>query len=160
ELPIAFNGRDTLETHAWVFSGEYAVCWNGIVYRVQNVGTPADLDQDVRAIVDARPWSGRLPAPLRGQHDPAKTAFCADLELGGTMAPTAIALLLRLGRTDLAAQLWRAPESADTFGHVGQREEEEGLWLATAAEPWFATAYLRLVGAFDRGDDQQAADVA
>jgi len=69
--------------------------------------------------------------------------------------------LLRLDRVDLAEKLWNAPEVPDVFGKaVGSHENEEGLWLATAATAWFATAYGRLVGAFGAGDDQEAADVA
>ena len=44
-------------THAWVFPGEFAVCWNGLVYRVKSVGAVADLEADVQAIVSTKPWS-------------------------------------------------------------------------------------------------------
>jgi hypothetical protein len=96
---------------------------------------------------------------MRKERPPARAAFWYDLELGQTLAPTSIALLLRLGRADLAAQLWQAPESTDVFGQVWQRESDEGLWLATAARAWFGTAFWRLAGAFERGDDQEVVDV-
>jgi len=159
EVALTFHddGKGALLTHAWVFSGKDAVCWNGLVYHVQRIGKPADLEQDVRTIAGAEPWSGRLF--MRKAQPPARAAFWYDLELGQTMAPTSIALLLRLGRPDLAAQLWQAPESTDTSGRVRQRESDEGLWLATAARAWFGAAFLRLADAFERGDDQEVVDV-
>jgi hypothetical protein len=55
--------REQAPLYAGLHTGEFAVCWNGLVYRVQSLGAPADLDQDV----SANPWSGRLPAPLKSE---------------------------------------------------------------------------------------------
>jgi hypothetical protein len=45
ELNIpAAESSDRLQTHDWVFSEQYAVCWNGLVYRVLTVGPSVDLD--------------------------------------------------------------------------------------------------------------------
>jgi len=160
EIVNRHNGNDTVQTHAWVFPGEYAVAWNGLVYRIRAVGAPADIEQDVGAILADRPWSGRMPFPFRREPEPAKAVFWSSMQANQTIMPASIALLLRLGRTDLAEQLWQAPEAPDLFGNARQREAEEGLWLATAASAWFGTAYMRLVNAFDAEDDQEAADVA
>jgi hypothetical protein len=159
ELPIQRDKKTTVATHAWVFSGGYAVSWNGLVYRIVKAGGRADLDQDVRVIVDVGPWSGRMH--LRRQQPPPKAGFWFDLELGEMLAPASICLLLRLGRPDLAELIWKAPEgNNNVWGLAQQRENEEGLWLSTAARAWFGTAYWRLIGAFEGGDDQQAYDVA
>lgn len=159
ELPIQRNDKTTLQTHAWVFPAGFAVSWNGLVYRVVKAGGRADLDQDVRVIVDAGPWSGRMS--LRRQQPPPKAGFWSDLELGQMLAPASICLLLRLGRPDLAELIWQAPEgNNNVWGLTQQRENEEGLWLSTAARAWFGTAYWRLIGAFEGGDDQGAYDVA
>jgi len=53
-------GAGALRTHAGVFPGDYAVCWNGLVYHVQRIGGPADLEHDVRTSAGAEPWSDRM----------------------------------------------------------------------------------------------------
>jgi hypothetical protein len=160
EILIRHNGKDTVKTHAWVFPGEYAVCWNGLVYRVRTAGAPADIKQDVSTILASRPWSGRMPFPFRRGPEAAEAAFWSDMQVNQTIMPMSISLLLRLGRTDLAAQLWNAPEVPDIFDNARQHEAEEGLWLATAASAWFGTAYMRLVNAFASENHLEAADVA
>lgn len=161
DLPVPVGDKKTLETHAWVFPGGYAVCWDGLVYRVKTVGPPADLDRDVHTIVSAHPWSARMLIRRMEDHDPERAAFWYSLSYQ-TLAPTSIALLLRLGRSDLAAELWKAPEggAVDCFGCPQQHEADEASWLVTMARAWFGTAYSRLVGAFSRDDYQDAVDVA
>ncbi len=144
------NEKNTMQTHAWVFPGDFAVSWDGLVYRVKASGARANLDQDIRAIVAANPWGGRMPIVFRRDPEPATAVFWSDLRRNQTLVPASIALLARLGRTDLAAQLWQS----------GPHEDEEGLWLAAAATAWFATAYSRLVGMFGTANDDEAADIA
>ncbi len=152
-------GKNTMPTHAWVFRGGYAVCWNGLVYRVRNVGARADLNRDVQTILATpswrRRWQGFWPVA-----NPRAAAFWSDLQDKVSIAPTTIALLLRLGKTGLAERLWQAPELPDSFGQIPSRTLEEYLWLANATTAWFATAFGRLAGAFEIGDDTTAADLA
>jgi hypothetical protein len=156
------DGQNTVHTRAWLFPGDFAVCWNGLVYRVETAGSVADLAADVQTILTAKPWSGRMPAIFRARDDSDHTAaaFWSGMQAAQTIVPASVALLLRLGRADLAKKLWAAPEVPTIAGNqVGPHETEEGLWLATAATAWFATAYWRLVFAFGAGDDLEAADV-
>src|SRR5690242_2858795 len=37
EIEIAAYGA-SVKTHGWVFEGTYAVCWNGLIYRVRSLG--------------------------------------------------------------------------------------------------------------------------
>lgn len=161
ELPVFIGDEKTLKTHAWVFPDGYAVAWNGLVYRVQTVGPPADLGSDVRTMVSAHRWGSRMLMRPMDDHDPQEAAFWYGLS-GHTLAPTSISLLLRLRRSDLAAELWKAPEggAAGCFGCAQRHETDEASWLVTAAQVWFGTAYSRLVGAFSRGDYQGAVEVA
>lgn len=142
-------------TRGWVLPGGIAVCWNGLVYRVKSAGELANLEADVKRIAVADPWRDRSFPRLRTDDRPSRAERVAEFwtrfRSYGSMAPTSIALLLRLGRVDLAERLW----SAD-----GKREDpDEGLWLADAAMSWFGTAYWRLVSAFDAGDDRDAAEL-
>ena len=148
EIELAGSGFDKsrLQTHGWVFSGKYAVCWNGLVYRVRRVGALADLDRDVGTILDVKPGSGGLT--FRREPPRADTAFWFNMELGQPRVPASIALLLRIGRPDLASQLWRPSEG------------NEPEWLFVASRAWLGTAFLRLADARTTGDDQDAADIA
>jgi hypothetical protein len=159
EVEIFAPNRDkgTLETHAWVFPGGYAVCWNGLVYHVKAAGLPADLDRDVRAILASQPWSGVLPFPV--QRPPHTVPFWSGLQRGATIAPASIALLARVGRVDLAGQLWQVPQPS-LMGDPQPHAAEEDIWLSTAASAWFQTAFMRLYDAFTAADDQEAADIA
>ncbi len=152
------NSDDHVQTHGWVFHDQYAVCWNGSVYRVFTVGPMVDLDRDVRMVAGAQPWSGLIR--VWTERPPARVSFWFQMEGPGTLAPVSIALLLRLGRPHLARLLWQAPESNDVFGAPGRRDEDSLQLLGTALEAWFGTAYWRLIEARSREDDQEAVDIA
>jgi hypothetical protein len=90
EVGSIWGGGGILTTHAWVFptrAGAHAVAWNGLVYAVDRTGAPADLEADVAAALE---WSDidTLTEPVTALHR-SKTAI-------------KLALLLRLGRADLA----------------------------------------------------------
>jgi hypothetical protein len=168
EVEVAALGpaKRTFSTHAWVFPGQFAVFWDGLVYRVDHVGSSADLDIDVSAISKTRPW--RRTSFIDGpKPDPAP--FFSDLYRGQLMAPAAISLLLRVGRGDLAAKVWSEPEESgfqasasagSPFFHAAARETDEDHWLATSAMAWFESAYRRLVGAFSSGRYDETSDLA
>ena len=148
---------DRLKTHAWVFGTQYAVGWNGLVYRPLTVGAKADLDGDVRAVAAAEPWSGRWP--FRREPAPERAAFWFDISTPGPLPPIAIALLLRLGRADLALLLWQAPEPNEFPGPAWHHEADAPQLLATAVRSWLGAAYWRLISARDRDDEQEAIDI-
>ncbi len=133
EIDISNEDR-IVRTHGWVFPGHFAVCWNGLVYELRGVDKPANLDLDVRAI--ATP-DGR--APYIRQPNP-QIAFLANVPSRDVRGPIQIALLLRLGRPDLAHQIWSGSEWSS--GHGDIRSESE--WLKTVAWAWLGTAFLRL----------------
>jgi hypothetical protein len=153
-----FDQRIT-QTHAWVFPGDFAVCWNGMVYRVKTAGDAADLEADVQAILATKPWGGRMLASIRSGDDSDPAAFWANMQTQ-PIVPASIALLLRLGRADLADKLWVARDQPTlTWDQAHLHEREEGLWLTTAGTAWFAAAYWRFVFAFGAADDFDSADV-
>jgi hypothetical protein len=159
-IPLAYfpEAHDRLQTHAWVFSNQYAVCWNGLVYQALTVGPRADLDRDVRTIAATQPWSGRFP--FRKERIATRVAFWFNMEGPGALAPLSIALLVRLGRSDLARQLWQAPESRAPFDIVSQHEPDAPQLFESAVHSWLGGAYWRLISARERDDDQEAIDIA
>lgn len=152
--------HDRLKTHAWVFANQYAVGWNGLVYRALTVGRRANLGRDVRMIAEAEPWSGRMPLPK--PPPPEQAAFWFNMQGPGTLAPLSMALLVRLGRSDLAQQIWRAPEPQLPIGIgiVLQHEQDGPQLFSTAVRSWLGGAYWRLTSARDRDDDHEAVDIA
>ncbi|HEY3738315.1 MAG TPA: hypothetical protein VGL53_00650 [Bryobacteraceae bacterium] len=158
QLQIPDGDHKVVLTHAWIFPNGIAVAWDGLVYRIQASGPAADLDRDVATILSAHPWSFRALMRPADDPDPEKAAFWYA---GGGQAPTAVALLLRLGRSDLAAEFWKTPEGAavSCFGCPQEHEDDEASWRVTAARVWFGTAYSRLVAAFLRRDYPDAIDV-
>ena len=146
-----------LKTHAWVFPGGYAVGWNGLVYPVLNAGPLADLASDVGIVAGAEPWSGRIA--LRREPTPERAGFWFRMEGPGTLAPLSIALLLRLGRPELALELWQAPESKDFWNQVHPREKGEPEWMNTAVTSWLGTAFWRFAFDWERGEDREAVEV-
>jgi hypothetical protein len=146
-----------IKTHGWVFDQKYAVCWDGLVYPVRSVGAAANIEQDVRTIQGANPGSSGLL--LRSSSPAPEAAFWFDMGRFLNLVPASIALLLRLDRPDLAAQLWRAPESSDPLATVHSREPNEAEWHSTSLRAWLGMAFRRLTDARGRDDDQDAVDV-
>lgn len=159
EIQLEGFSKGAGQTHGWVFAERYAVCWNGLVYRVQSVGAKADLERDVRLIAGTNPWTLPIWAGSDSRH--ADAAFWLTMELGAVrIVPASIALLLRLGEAGLAAQLWEAPEASQPFGVSGKRAGSEREWLNTLAGAWLGTAFGRLIDERSRGDDAAAVDTA
>ncbi len=121
-----------VQTHGWVLPGEsaqrFAVCWNGLVYPLVNVGAPADLAADIQNI---RLHSGAVPEAAALSQSPS-------LALGAC-------LLLRLGNAAGAEKVWAATKleaGADPF--------------VTLASNWAWALFDRSVCAHMRGDDRLA----
>jgi hypothetical protein len=155
-------------THGWVLPAEgantqrYAVCWNGLVYPVLEVGEPADLVADMKALVagvadvraaaerENRPFSVRYGDPYHAI-DEFQTVHQSSLD------PTKVVLLLRLGRAELAQELWAA---ALGWGPGAAEGSSPGLATRdpylTFAFDWTWQLLDRAASAHARGDDSLA----
>ena len=145
EVPIfvsAPDGTHPLTSHGWVFDDGFAVCWNGLIYRVRKVGPPAQLEADVHAIASVNPMES---LPFRRRPFPKNAEFWLNTPAAEGLGPISIALLLRLGRADLAQQLWSSPHPID---------------VPEAIRTWLGTAFLRVVDDREQGDDEDAAQTA
>lgn len=142
------GGGERVATTGWVLprspasSRDFAVLWNGLVYPVA-VEAAAVLEADVDAVLgrvaDARAKEPEDLFRYRG------SAFEADgVALAAT--PLAAALLLRLGRSDLAERVYHAWKSDD--------DERDDLEVLASDLLW--ARYERGVTAHMRGDDALA----
>lgn len=156
---IQLSGSDwgaegAAQTHGWVFAEGYAVCWNGLVYQVRSIGASADLVRDVDAIVNASPSTTEVYF-TRWPPQP-DIAFWVSIESAGGKWPVAIALLLRLGRHDLARHLWRSP---DSFSKSGVIPDREPMWTRRVAAVWLGAAFHRLINERTGGNDKEAVEI-
>jgi hypothetical protein len=154
-------------THGWVLprtpdrKEDFAVCWNGLVYPVAKVGDKADLDADIRALVDSvkssraenanskrSEFSGGFRRGIPGFPDGQAVAVQQP-------SPIKIYLLLRVGRADLAESffaattVWKPDATARDQTHYG-------ISYLSLASDWTWYLFDRAVDAHMRGDDRVA----
>jgi hypothetical protein len=105
----------SVKTHAWLLPADgkkqrFAVCWNGLVYPVFEVGAATDLKADVLATIkadeDRRAEQTKRTPNFQFtrfiDHATPQFRFLSHAELQPLMA----CLLLRMGETALAEKIW------------------------------------------------------
>jgi len=140
-----------MDVHGWVFSGNnghrYVVAWNGMIYWVEKEGVLADLEADIKALVEQddlalahekseheknaaawekaekRPYPFSLRSWSRGrgvyQGFSHERLWCHQS-----------LMLLRLGKTELAVKLWkRWFDAADNDAEVRATDDLVREWL-------------------------------
>jgi hypothetical protein len=156
---------DVTRTRGWVLPPadgarpRFAVAWNGLVYPTVSIGEPADLEAEVRALVQqARP--GRPGEPGRRSN-----GFRRDDEASAvspeSLHPVKVCLLLRLGRADLAEVVWaagagRPRDVGDRTGRARREPIDEGISYVTLANDLAWYLLDRAVRAHVRSDDALA----
>jgi hypothetical protein len=144
-------------THGWVLPessgtpGSFAVAWNGLVYPLQGIGGAADLEGDIRALLEAdrtlrkkaEAEGMRFSRGLEAWNEKTSTSFSEIL-------PIKACLLLRVGRTDLARDLWEAWIE----GHPNEDYARDPY--LRLAHDWAWALYDRLHCAHQRGEDRLA----
>lgn len=142
------GGGDAVKTHGWVLPGDqYAVAWNGLVYRVRSTGAAADVRADMKELFaadDAAIRKEREENPGWTPHRfPATSeAFFTSI---ASVTPAKVALLLRLGEDALAQKMWSA---------LGDSTHGDPYHLLV--QDWLWSQYDRGVTAYMRGDDDLA----
>lgn len=155
------------KTHAWVLpqqrdvSQRFVIAWNGLVYPAHSIGDKANLKEDVLAAVKADEAARAKSAskfPLAGYR--FRSAWPEALTVShSSLLPLKTCLLLRLGETLLAEQVWATwisgmkPEVNDDALHL----HDPYIMLAV---DWLWARFERAVCAHMRRDDRLAADEA
>ena len=165
------NVGGILSTHGWVLpeapgdKTRFAVTWSGLVYPTVSVGAPADLEADVKALEDAarallkareeRPEHGEAGA--FGGFGSNHEAFPVSLT---GLHPIKVALLLRIGRVELAERVWAAatgrPRPEAGKARAGVDLTHYGLSYVTMATDLAWYHFDRAICAHMRGDDALA----
>jgi hypothetical protein len=149
EIEVEAGIELTIKTHGWILPGtgqsRFAVGWNGLVYPVVTIGSPADLQKDVADLVakDRKQWSSYTGTnrDVRGNWTaPEWVSVSCD-----NLLPIKAAILLRLGRAELAESVWNRWFALSTDG-------EKDPYLLLARE-WTESFYNRALFAHLRGDD-------
>ncbi len=139
---------EILTTHGWVLPDQkHAVCWSGWVYPVSRVGDEANLPLDVWAMMKQSPNNWRSWAPPR-----AYETYVLDKE---RFFPIRVALLLVLGKADLAEDHWGIwkvlLEKQDRI------HRENPLWFF--AQDWLNNGNRAAVRTFKRRQDRLATSI-
>ncbi|HEY3801951.1 MAG TPA: hypothetical protein VGL61_05060 [Kofleriaceae bacterium] len=138
------GGASPFKTHGWVLPGtEFAVAWNGLVYRTRSIGAPADVAKDVRAILAADAAARRQSEkdnPGFGYHrfPAAGEAYAVATE---TVTAMKAIVLLRLGQSALAEKIWKTAIDNPQLDPY-----------AELADDWLWAMFDRGVTAHMRGD--------
>jgi hypothetical protein len=149
----------SVRTHGWVLptavsAQPFAVCWNGLVYPVVSIGNAVDLRPDVEAAIrsdeDVRTkWVNTNSFPFYRFRDAKPEGYSLSAT---SLLPIKVCLLLRLGKTDLAEQVWAA-----WIAGMDAKINDDSLHLADPylmlARDWTWAMYDRAVNAHVRGDD-------
>ncbi|MCE0485151.1 MAG: hypothetical protein LV479_13055, partial [Methylacidiphilales bacterium] len=146
-------GEGDVKTHGWVLPGDgkelFAVTWSGVVYPLKSAGPPADLKKDVTDLLarDQKMWGHYNPtnADIRGHY--RVNEWMAITHDG--LLPLKAALLLRLGRADLAEAVWKEW----FFANAEQSVRDPYVLLANE---WLQVAFDQASFAHMWGDDSLA----
>ncbi len=143
-----WSGGEVAKTHGWVLpGGEYAVAWNGLVYRVKAVFAPADVRADIVALFDADLAAEKQQREENPGWTPHRFPATSEAFFTSTLGvgPLKVALLLRLGEDKLAMRMWNA---------LGDAANKDPYHLIV--QDWLWSLYDRGVTAHMRGDDELA----
>ncbi|MEO6846151.1 MAG: hypothetical protein ABI443_02335 [Chthoniobacterales bacterium] len=144
------NKTQIIQVHGWVLparknaDGNFAVCWNGLVYPVIEVGEPCDLREDVRQLIAKSTTKNK---EWRGDVVNESDAVACD-----TLLPLKIPLILAGGDGKLAKEIfaaWREKEYNNHFHPYSQKPGES--YLAWAKE-WTFQIFNRGICAILRKD--------
>ena len=140
EIEVLTGGHATVKTHGWVMPDvagqKFAVGWNGLVYPAVTVGNPANLQQDIAALLEKNRQEYEKE---KGQHEIQEKQRKEQIEQQGgkytpmplvlgymgavsnsfslgmdDMTPVKTAMLFRLGKVDLAEAVWA--QLCDDYG--------------------------------------------
>ena len=147
EVVIPFPAMD-LPTHAWVIPSEtgptHAICWNGWVYPVSEVGEKVPLAPDVWEMMANAPKSWHF----NSHHHHSETWYVVETRF----QPVPIVLLLLLGEEKLANNLWSIWSSL--LDHRFKEERRDPLWLF--ANAWINEGTIATLNAFCESKDALA----
>lgn len=137
-----WGGHSATSAHGWVLpeaasrDGRFAVCWNGLIYPVVEVGLPADLRADFEQPAAKGRLGHAIPEASAVDHRSTWPRIC---------------LLLRLGEVELAEKTWKTPARDERRGTTS--EDDPFLVLSN---DWLWMSFDRAVCAHMRGDHRLA----
>src|SRR5262249_55798884 len=143
-----------VQTHGWVLPGDgkqrFAVCWNGLVYPVLAVGDLCDVAKDVEQQLKPPPDDNekfQRGFYTRGFSVPeaVSTGYETPLIVNAAM-------LLRLGKADLADKVFKAANESPFPGNT-EPPPDTGKIYSRLAGMWLCSWYNRAICAWMRGDD-------
>lgn len=148
---------DEFETHGWVLpaqageSRRYAVCWNGLVYPLVSIGASANLDGDIQIIIAQNP----APNPEWQRQDPSMPSPRDSVKFD-CFTLVKIPLLLRLGRGDLAEEIWNHEQACIMASRWNEDDLKQTDPFVILSEEWLRSTLDRALDAHMRNDPKLA----
>lgn len=147
-LPKPYPQAEVFTTHGWLLPDQkHAVCWSGWVYPISRVGEKVSLAQDV--------WKMMAKSPVNWRSWGSRFQFERWTLEKDRFLPIRVALLIVIGKTDLAEDHW------GIWKVLLEKEEtvhrENPLWLF--AQDWLDSGKPAAIGAFRRRQDTLAASI-
>lgn len=142
-------------THGWVLPADekspqrFAVCWDGLVHPVTAVGAPCDVDKDMEVLI------GKLDAVKGKGFIWEVDAFSSRVVSWRNWSSTKCALLLRIGKKDLATRLWDASRAMRDEKYPKPPSDIDSVYREIAVQ-WMFMLYADALAAYQRGDDHLA----
>lgn len=143
---------NVIQVHGWVIPGKttqsFAVCWNGLVYPVLEVGEPCSLQEDVGKLIE-KTSGDKKKVHWDTQFMSEKKAIAYD-----TLTCLKIPLILRVGDAELVHRITEAWEKSDfsNYHPASGKPEDALIW----PEAWMFQLFNRAIGAIQRRDDMLA----
>jgi hypothetical protein len=134
--------------------GRFAVSWDGVINPASSVGPAVDLDADTRAQAESMHRDRENAAAGKAARRQGAVGFRNTSWLG-----VKLCILLRLGRADLAEELFAAG-TIWTPEIRGRDFTDYHITYLTLAREWAVTMFVRLVDAHMRADDAIVLDAA
>jgi hypothetical protein len=159
----AFQGASLSALHGWVLPPKpeggprFAVAWDGLVHPLASIGPEADLEADIRALLQAqdRALAGQRPQSRVLRFPFGQSSGDRVLASQENLGPMKVVVLLRLGRADLAERVWTA-----ATGWTPDRSKFDltnyGVSYLALASDWAWCLFDRALVAHAAGDDPLA----
>ncbi len=147
----AFGGFYRLKTHGWLLprddehSQPFAILWNGLIYPVISIGSTASVDYDVRRLIASHTLQDDIIAIPKQERMRLFEIFVSNSYHHGTIC----ALLLHLGKTTLAEELYHSVKQQNSHS-ITSDLSEIAIW----------SLFSRALAAHMYGDDKLALSYA
>ena len=177
EIEVAVSGVwggkvSLVKTRGWVLPAksreinQFAICWNGLIYPIANISTPADLHAEITnhfkmvtlALTNSANGTNEIITRVFPSRLDRRNNYAADENVTvfftNALATRAL-LLLRCGETEAALTNWSPNQRMMMFAGDGRQVQSNDPYLEFAGD-WAWAMFDRTICTHMRGDEALA----